>query len=188
MGKPAKTAVALGALAAVLVAGAFAAFRDAKGPPRRADRWRLSELPAPRPGTVLVGTRTAVAFYRVRRGGRDCWTAADAGAAPSRVVCPRGRFPSASRPILDLSPQPAIPAGRGLALVSELAGTAADEVVRVALLAGDGSAVVSTLVAGNVYAKRNVPAIPVARLVALDARGRILYSECVRRPSAPCRP
>jgi hypothetical protein len=99
-------------------------------------------------------------------------------------------FPSAERPIFDesrLRARQVFENGRfrGLAepfAATRLEGFAADGVASVGLLTVDGAIEALTPVEDNVYLRtEGLPTEPIAAIVALDAEGNRLYSQCMVR-------
>jgi hypothetical protein len=121
----------------------------------------------------IMATRNGKAFVRLGTPGSDhCYGVGTAGAAQFGYTC-SDAFPSAQRPILDLSTFGADDGGPIHLIAAE--GIAADGVATVALTDADGRVLARTPVTGNVYSVAAPPGAAV-RLVALDGRGRMLFA------------
>ncbi|HET8606133.1 MAG TPA: hypothetical protein VFL66_03800 [Gaiellaceae bacterium] len=139
-----------------------------------------------------LGVRDGFHFYVARGdGGTFCFTISAAGAAdlqhPKVIGCAPADYFPAETPLLDFStgmpnggfgrPHPGdhVIGAVHWDDIRRLVGFAADGVASVALLDADGGTIARTPVSGNVYLDENVPAMPAAAVVALDAQGTVLY-------------
>jgi hypothetical protein len=140
-----------------------------------------------------IATRgNRVFFVADRSGGGLCVSVADIGDPDviGSIGCSPD-FPSAERPIFDESRIHARVIYdskgrfRGLAepqTAMRLEGFAADGVASVALLTVEGAIEAVTPVEDNVYLRtEGLPTEPIAAIVALDADGNRLYSQCMVR-------
>jgi hypothetical protein len=125
-----------------------------------------------------IATRGSRAYYVADRwGGGLCISigTTDAPRLLGSIACSPD-FPSPARPIFDQS------TSRGPIAqphVNRLEGFAADGVASVGLVTTDGDLAAVTPVQDNVYlATEGLPAEPVGGIVALDANGTRVYSEC----------
>jgi hypothetical protein len=125
-----------------------------------------------------IAVRNGSAFFVADlRGGGLCTSIGSIGSAMvlGGIQCSPD-FPSPARPLLDWSrftgpiAQPQ---------VTQLEGFAADGVASVAVVTRDGSVEAATSVEDNVYLRTaDLPPTPIREIVALDANGTRLYSEC----------
>lgn len=125
----------------------------------------------------LLAVRGARAYYRIDGKDGPCLAAGPAGdpGELGTVQCPRGSFPTAERPVVDLSVYESTSHARGEISLYRVAGVAADGVAAVAFLRPDGSVALKVPVSGNVFASTSVPAGPIAGVVALDSGGTQLW-------------
>jgi hypothetical protein len=125
----------------------------------------------------LLAVRGLRAYYRVNGKDGPCVAAGPAGDPGNlgTVQCPRGNFPTAERPVVDLSVYESTSHVRGEMSLYRVAGVAADGVAAVAFLRPDGSVALRVTVSGNVFASDAVPAGPIAGVVALDSGGKQLW-------------
>jgi hypothetical protein len=125
-----------------------------------------------------IATRNDRAFFVAdRRGGGLCVSIGTVGATRlfGSIVCVPD-FPSPLRPILDRS------VFRGSVtqpIVSRLEGFAADGVASVGVVNANGDLEALTPVQDNVYSRIDgLPRQTIRRIVAFDANGKRLYSQC----------
>ena len=125
----------------------------------------------------LLAVRGTRAYYRVDGKDGPCLAAGPAGdpGQVGTIQCPRGSFPSADRPVVDLSVYESTSHVRGEMSLYRVAGVAADGVAAVAFLRPDGSVALRVPVSGNVFASNSVPVGPIAGVVALDSGGKQLW-------------
>jgi hypothetical protein len=125
----------------------------------------------------LLAVRGARAYYRVDGKDGVCVAAGPAGDQGDlgTIQCPRGSFPTAERPVVDLSVYESTSHVRGELSLYRAAGVAADGVAAVAFLRPNGSVALKVAVSGNVFASTSVPQGPIAGVVALDSGGRELW-------------
>jgi hypothetical protein len=133
----------------------------------------------------LLGQVGQRQFFRLIVRGNTCLAFGDvdaAGATPTDVYCPSGRFPSADLPVYD---DPAVEIARDeprAAQFLEIDGLAADGVKSVELV-GSGGVIASAPVVGNTFAL-DVAGVDIAgtRLVARDDAGRSVFSRSYSAP------
>jgi hypothetical protein len=125
----------------------------------------------------LLAVRESRAYYRVDGKDGPCLAAGPAGdpGELGTIQCPRGNFPTAERPVVDLSVYESTSHVRGEMSLYRVSGVAADGVAAVAFLRPDGSVALRVPVSGNVFASNSVPAGPIAGVVALDSGGKQLW-------------
>jgi hypothetical protein len=120
----------------------------------------------------LMATRSGRSFYRFETKTQDCFSVAKTGTKTFGFIC--GPFPSAERPLLDVSVFGADEKGEPIHLISA-SGFAADGVAMIDAVGPDGGLVVRIPVVQNVYALAAVPHGRFAtRLIARDASGKQL--------------
>jgi hypothetical protein len=128
-------------------------------------------------GNVL-GVRGTRALYRLdRANGEPCFgvgPASDLG-TPGSVVCPRGGFPTAGNPVLDLSVYEGTRHELRELSLFRVEGFAADGVAAIQFFRPNGAVALTVPVTGNVYATAAVPTGPVAGLAALDKAGKRMW-------------
>jgi hypothetical protein len=125
----------------------------------------------------LLAVRGRTAVYRLTGKDGTCYgtgDAADIGEIGS-VECARGPFPTAERPVLDLSIYEGITRGIRELSLYRVEGIAADGVAAVAFLRRNGSVALQVPVTANVFATTTVPRGPIAGIAALDAAGKELW-------------
>jgi len=125
----------------------------------------------------LLAVRGARAFYRVDAKGGPC-VAAGSAAEPGElgtVDCPRGPFPTAELPVIDLSVYEATSRDRREVSLYRAEGIAADGVAAIAFLRPGGRVALRVPVTGNVFSASSVPPGLIAGIVALDAAGKELW-------------
>ena len=125
----------------------------------------------------LLAVRGTGAYYRLSGSDEQCVASGPAEAIGElgTVQCPQGPFPSANRPIVDLSVYESTShTGRELSLY-EAAGIASDAVATVEFVRPNGSVALTLRVSGNVFAGSEVPPGPINGLVARDAAGKELW-------------
>jgi hypothetical protein len=142
-----------------------------------------------------ITERSGRAYYVFEKvDGSHCYGVGNVGSADrlGQITCPRSPvFPSPSRPILSLAvfratPETGTPSGEGTlplrgqpCCLSRLEGFAADGVSSVGVVTGEGRTVAVTPVIDNVYIRTDdLPTEPIRALVALDANGDRLFTEC----------
>jgi hypothetical protein len=180
------------ALAAVTVLAALAAVFAATrgGASERGALSRLSNEGRPValvPGPVwrragvghlsLLAVRGTRALYRLEANTGPC-----VGAGPANVPgklgtvdCPRGPFPTAELPVLDLSVYEATSHESHEVSLYRAEGVAADGVATIAFLRPNGSVALKVPVNANVYEASSIPPGPIATVVAYDAAGKELW-------------
>jgi hypothetical protein len=125
----------------------------------------------------LLAVRDARAYYRV--DGKDGPCVATGPADPpgelGTVQCPDGPFPSADRPVVDLSVYESTSRQKRELSLYRVAGVAADGVATIEFVRPNGSVALTVPVSGNVFAASSVPSGPIAGLVARDAAGKQLW-------------
>jgi hypothetical protein len=186
-----RTLIALLATAALLTSvGVFAVTHGAHGSSRTA----LFELSAPgkpvalEPDSAsafhvssasLVAVREGRAFYRLITTDGVCFAtgpATEVGMVGGAECPPAGTFPSAARPLLDLSVYESDSHVGRTVRAFRIEGFAADGVTTVALRAPSGRESVRVPVSQNVFALHAVPAGTVGNVVALDSTGQEVAS------------
>ena len=125
----------------------------------------------------LLAVRGARAYYRVNGNDGPCVAAgpADAPGQLGTVQCPHGPFPSADRPVVDLSVYESTSQERRELSLYRAAGVAADGVATIEFVRPNGSVALTLPVSGNVFAAASVPPGPIAGLVARDAAGKQVW-------------
>ena len=91
------------------------------------------------------------------------------------VDCPRGPFPTAAQPVLDLSVYEATSHESHEVSLYRAEGVAADGVATIAFLRPNGTVALKLPVHANVYEAGSIPPGPVASVVAYDAAGKELW-------------
>jgi hypothetical protein len=130
-----------------------------------------------RRGDVL-GIRDGRALYRLtRENGDPCFGvgAASRLGSPGSVVCPRGGFPRAGNPVLDLSVYEGTRHDVRELSLFRAEGFAADGVVAIEFLRPNGDVALRVPVSGNVYSTSAVPSGPIAGLAAVDKDGNRIW-------------
>ena len=126
----------------------------------------------------LLTVRGGRALYRLETEHGSCigsGYAAHIGAIGASE-CPDGPFPTAERPVLDLSVYESTSHARREVSLYRAEGIAADGVAAIAFLRPDGSVAVRVPVAANVYESAAPrPNGPIARVVAYDAAGKEVW-------------
>jgi hypothetical protein len=154
-----------------LAAGDIATFADAQRAsvalsPTSVDRLRIG---------------AAVSLYRVNNSsGPPCFATGPriaTGHVIGMLAC-APNFPSADRLVLDFTVFHGTP-GQSDARVWESSGIAADNVSRVAFETADGTIAASAAVTNNLFEFTTLPQGLVAKLVAFDAAGDIVWSRSV---------
>jgi hypothetical protein len=125
----------------------------------------------------LLAVRGARAYYRVDGNDGSCVAAgpADTPGELGAVQCPHGPFPSADRPVVDLSVYESTSRERRELSLYRAAGVAADGVATIEFVRPNGTVALTLPVSGNVFAAASVPPGPIAGLVARDAAGKQLW-------------
>jgi len=121
----------------------------------------------------VLAVRGGRAVYRVESAGGICLgtgPADDIGELRS-IDCPRGPFPTAARPVLDLSVYEVTARGRREVSLYRAEGVVADGVAAIQFLRPDGSVALTVPVKGNVFSEASVPSGPIAGIAALSANG-----------------
>jgi hypothetical protein len=126
----------------------------------------------------LLGTRGGRSYYRIENStGSACYGVGPVNATEYRlgqILCVPD-FPSANRPLLDFT----IVHGGSAASQDRVwrsEGIAADGIRSIAFETPSGRTVAVTPVIDNVYSVTSVPSERVAKLVARDANGEVIYS------------
>jgi hypothetical protein len=126
----------------------------------------------------LLSVRGGRALYRLVMEHGTCigsGYAAHLGAIGASE-CPDGPFPTAERPVLDLSVYESTSHARREVSLYRAEGIAADGVAAIAFLRPDGSVALRVPVAANVYESAAPrPNGPIARVVAYDAAGKEVW-------------
>jgi hypothetical protein len=128
-------------------------------------------------GNVLA-VRQSRALYRLNRAnGEPCFGVgpADELGSPGSVICPRGGFPRAGNPVLDLSVYESTRHELREFSLFRVEGFAADGVSAIEFFRPNGAVALTVPVIGNVYATASVPTGPVAGLAALDKAGKRVW-------------
>jgi hypothetical protein len=125
----------------------------------------------------LLTVRGARAYYHVDSKDGPCIASgpADLTGELGTVQCPHGPFPSAERPVVDLSVYEATTREKRELSLYRAAGVAADGVATIEFVRPNGSVALTLPVSGNVFAAASVPVGPIAGLVARDAAGKQLW-------------
>ncbi len=126
---------------------------------------------------ALLAIRGTRALYRLESKEGPC-----VGAGPANVPgklgtvdCPRGPFPTAEQPVLDLSVYEATSHESHEVSLYRAEGVAADGVATIAFLRPNGTVALKLPVHANVYEAGSIPSGPVASVVAYDAAGKELW-------------
>ena len=132
-----------------------------------------------------IGVRDGLAFYELtRKDGTNCYAAGLVGDKNlfAMLACPgpQDSFPSREQPVYDLSVFEVTPTASGNGRIVRLSGLAADPVREVGLIGDDGT-LYRTPVVDNVYSTDDLPRVPVRELVAYDANGNRVYTQCFAR-------
>jgi hypothetical protein len=125
----------------------------------------------------LLATQGTRALYRLQANAGPCVGAgpADTPGKLGSVDCPRGPFPTAEQPVLDLSVYEATSHESHEVSLYRAEGVAADGVVTIAFLRPNGTVALKVPVHANVYEAGSIPPGPVASVVAYDAAGKELW-------------
>ena len=125
----------------------------------------------------LLAIRGTRALYRLESNEGPCVGAgpADTPGKLGTVDCPRGPFPTAALPVLDLSVYEATSHDSREVSLYRVEGVAADGVAAVAFLRPNGTVALSVPVHANVYEASSIPPGPIASVVAYDAAGKELW-------------
>jgi hypothetical protein len=124
----------------------------------------------------LLGIREGRAFYRVGDSSQSCYAVGPAtsiGDLGATICWDRGLA------VMDFSVVEPSPQTGEVRLV-RAEGIAADQVASVAVTDAGGGVLARGPVARNIYSIENVPRRPIARLIALDASGRTIFSKSLR--------
>jgi hypothetical protein len=126
---------------------------------------------------ALLAVRGARAYYHVDSKDGPCIASgpADVPGELGIVQCPHGPFPSADRPVVDLSVYESTSREKRELSLYRAAGVAADGVATVEFVRPNGTVALTVPVSGNVFAAPSVPAGPIGGLVARDAVGKQLW-------------
>jgi hypothetical protein len=125
----------------------------------------------------LLAVRGGRAFYRLGTSHGTCLgsgPAADVGEVGA-VECPQGPFPTAERPVVDLSVYESTSRGRREVSLFRAEGVAADGVAAIAFLRPNGKIALKVRVSRNVFAEGAVPPGPVAGIAAFDSADNELW-------------
>jgi hypothetical protein len=125
----------------------------------------------------LLAVRGRLAVYRLEGRNSTCFgtgDSSDVGQVGS-VQCAHGPFPTAGRPVLDLSIYEGTTRGVRELSLYRAEGVAADGVTAVEFLRPDGSVALKVPVLGNVYSTTDVPGGPIAGVAAVDKAGQVLW-------------
>jgi hypothetical protein len=137
---------------------------------------KLARLLGARQASLLAvrGTR---AYYHVDSKDGPCIASgpADVPGELGIVECPRGPFPSADRPVVDLSVYESTSRAKRELSLYRAAGVVADGVATIEFVRPNGSVALTVPVSGNVFAAASVPPGPIAGLVARNAAGKQLW-------------
>ncbi|MDX6414404.1 MAG: hypothetical protein QOH23_1814 [Gaiellaceae bacterium] len=135
--------------------------------------WR----PAGVGNVTLLATRGTRTVYSLESKEGPC-----VGAGPANVPgklgtvdCPRGPFPTAEQPVLDLSVYEATSHESHEVSLYRAEGVAADGVVTIAFLRPNGTVALKVPVHANVYEEGSIPPGPVSSVLAYDAAGKELW-------------
>jgi hypothetical protein len=125
----------------------------------------------------LLAVRGTRGLYRLDAKEGPC-----IGAGPANVPgklgtvdCPRGPFPTAEQPVLDLSVYEATSHESHEVSLYRAEGVAADGVATIAFLRPNGTVALKVPVHANVYEAGSIPPGPVASVVAYDDAGKELW-------------
>ncbi len=150
----------------------------------------LKEIGFPAGEVRLLAERSGIGFYAAKNtAGKYCFAIGfgssttprlDALACQGGVI---GSFPSASDPVADFSGVRA--AAEGSTSVVTLAGFAADDVARVAVLGRNGKTIASTQVESNVYAAGDLPQTEASAIVAYDQAKNVVFRRHLGPPPLP---
>jgi hypothetical protein len=126
---------------------------------------------------ALLAIRDRRAFYLLDTATGQCAAAgrADEIGHVAGAECPRGPFPSASQPVVDLSIYEGITRGRREVALYRAEGVAADGVAAIAFLRPNGAVALEVPVRANVFSASSVPSGAIAGLAALSADGSELW-------------
>lgn len=126
---------------------------------------------------ALLAVRGERALYRLEANAGPCVGAgpADTPGKLGSVDCPRGPFPTADLPVVDLSVYEATSHENHEVSLYRVEGVAADGVATIAFLRPNGTVALKVPVRANVYEASSVPPGPVATVVAYDAAGKELW-------------
>lgn len=152
----------------------------------------LAQLPEFNGGGLRkVGERDGISFYAAKNSAGGYCFAIGLSAAPSIDALKCGAdtdgFPSADTPMSDFS---FLDYNGGTTSVTRLAGFAASDVVRVAVVGADGTEIFSTPVVGGIYAADGVPPSAATAIVGYDASNTIVYQRVlmpryIPKPAVP---
>jgi hypothetical protein len=180
-----KAAVALlaagAAVAGVLVTRGGAARDTAKlsnagGPPIAVHGLRM-KLATIETGHVLA-VRHGRALYRLTLvNGTPCFGAGPASqiGTPGSVICPKGGFPSGSRPVVDFSVYENRRHDVREFSLYRVEGIAADGVAAIQFFGPSGDVALTVPVSGNVYSAADLPTGPIAGYAAVDKDGKRMW-------------
>jgi hypothetical protein len=127
--------------------------------------------------TFLLAVRGARALYLLETSHGTCLgsgSAADVGQIGA-VECPQGPFPTAERPVVDLSVYESTSRGRREVSLYRAEGVAADGVAAIAFLRPSGKVALKVPVSGNVFSAASVPPGPIAGIAAFDSADKELW-------------
>jgi hypothetical protein len=125
----------------------------------------------------LLAARRARAVYLLATSRGTC-----IGTGPATNVgeiqavdCPDGPFPTAERPVLDLSVYESTTRGRREVSLYRAEGVTADGVATVAFFRPNGKVALRVPVSGNVFTTSAVPPGPIAGIAAFDSADKELW-------------
>jgi hypothetical protein len=125
----------------------------------------------------LLAVRGTRALYRLESKSGPCVGAgpADTPGKLGSIDCPRGPFPTAAMPVVDLSVYEATSHESRDVSLYRAEGVAADGVATIAFLRPNGTVALKVPVQANVYEAGAIPPGLVATVVAYDAAGKELW-------------
>jgi hypothetical protein len=125
----------------------------------------------------LLAVREGRAFYDLSTADGQCFGVGSSARLgdPGGEVCPQATFPSAARPTLDFSVYEGQTADRDSLTLFRIEGFAADGVAAVGVVNRAGKIAWRVPVADNVYVLGHVPPGLTGAIVALDARGAVIF-------------
>jgi hypothetical protein len=125
----------------------------------------------------LLAVRGRRAIYRLQTARGICIGSGPATDAPEigAVDCPDGPFPTAERPVLDLSVYESTNHGRREVSLYRAEGVVADGVASIAFLRPNGKVALKVPVSRNVFESSTRPEGPIAGIVAFDSAGKELW-------------
>ena len=126
---------------------------------------------------ALLAVRGRLAVYRLDSRHSTCFGTGDSSEVGQvgSVECAHGPFPTAARPVLDLSIYEGTTHGVRELSLYQAEGIAADGVTAVEFLRPDGSVTLKVPLSDNVYFTTDVPGGAIAGLAAVDKGGKELW-------------